>query len=36
MKAGQRSFGAHVVDTLKTTYLKDKAAFRARLYGLAD
>jgi len=26
----------HVVDTLKTTYLKDKAAFRARLYGLTD
>ena len=27
---------AHVVDVLKTTYLKDKAAFRARLYGLTD
>jgi len=26
----------HVVDTLKTTYLKDKAALRARLYGLTD
>ena len=26
----------HVVDTLKDTYLKDKAAFRARLYGLKD
>ncbi|CDX28542.1 conserved hypothetical protein [Mesorhizobium plurifarium] len=26
----------HVVDVLKTTYLKDKAAFRARLYGLTD
>lgn len=26
----------HVVDTLKDTYLKDKAAFRARLYGLTD
>ncbi|HHZ08262.1 MAG TPA: hypothetical protein GX405_05735 [Rhizobiales bacterium] len=25
-----------VVDILKTTYLKDKAAFRARLYGLTD
>jgi hypothetical protein len=25
-----------VVDTLKTTYLKEKEAFRARLYGLAD
>jgi hypothetical protein len=27
---------AHVVNTLKTTYLKDKVAFRARLYGLTD
>ena len=27
---------AHVVDVLKTTYLKDKAGFRARLYGLTD
>ena len=27
---------AHVVDVLKTTYLKDKAGFRARLYGLAN
>jgi hypothetical protein len=26
----------HVVNTLKTTYLKDKEAFRARLYGLSD
>lgn len=26
----------HVVDTLKDTYLKDKQAFRARLYGLTD
>jgi len=26
----------HVVDTLKDTYLKDKAGFRARLYGLRD
>ena len=25
---------SHVVDVLKTTYLKDKVAFRARLYGL--
>jgi hypothetical protein len=25
-----------VVDVLKSTYLKDKAAFRARLYGLTD
>jgi hypothetical protein len=27
---------AAVVDTLKTTYLKDEEAFRARLYGLVD
>lgn len=27
---------AHVVDTLKETYLKDKAAYRRRLYGLTD
>ena len=27
---------AHVVDVLKTTYLKDKVGFRARLYGLAN
>ena len=26
----------HVVDVLKTTYLKDKLAFRERLYGLKD
>ena len=26
----------HVVDTLKNTYLKNKAAFRERLYGLKD
>jgi hypothetical protein len=26
----------HVVDVLKTTYLKDEAGFRARLYGLTD
>jgi hypothetical protein len=26
----------HVVDLLKTTYLKDGAAFRAHLYGLVD
>jgi len=26
----------HVVDILKTTYLKDEAGFRARLYGLTD
>ena len=27
---------SHVVDVLKTTYLRDKATFRTRLYGLAD
>ena len=27
---------SHVVDVLKTTYLKDKVAFRTRLYGLTD
>ena len=27
---------SHVVDVLKTTYLKDKVGFRARLYGLTD
>lgn len=27
---------SNVVDTLKTSYLKDKAAFRAKLYGLTD
>ncbi len=27
---------ANVVDTLKNSYLKDKAAFRAQLYGLTD
>lgn len=27
---------AHVVDTLKSTYLKDSAGFRSRLYGLTD
>ena len=32
----ERAVAAPVVDTLKTTYLKDKAAFRARLYGLVD
>ena len=26
----------HVVNTLKTTYLKDREAFRERLYGLTD
>lgn len=28
------NYRQHVVDTLKTTYLTDKAAFRKRLYGL--
>jgi len=28
------AFRHHVVETLKTTYLSDKAAFRKRLYGL--
>ncbi|MFZ1773895.1 MAG: DUF6638 family protein [Rhizobiaceae bacterium] len=27
---------AHVVETLKTTYLNDKAGLRAKLYGLVD
>jgi hypothetical protein len=27
---------SHVVDVLKSSYLKDKAAFRERLYGLRD
>jgi hypothetical protein len=27
---------SNVVDTLKTSYLKDKAAFRTQLYGLTD
>lgn len=27
---------SHVVDVLKTTYLRDKEAFRNRLYGLTD
>ncbi|TPN31753.1 hypothetical protein FKO01_15420 [Mesorhizobium sp. B2-3-3] len=27
---------SHVVDVLKTTYLKDEVAFRTRLYGLTD
>jgi hypothetical protein len=29
-------YRAQVVDLLKSTYLKDKAAFRERLYGLTD
>ncbi|MFZ2101291.1 MAG: DUF6638 family protein, partial [Oricola sp.] len=28
------AFRHHVVETLKTTYLNDKAAFKKRLYGL--
>nr|MBA3446688.1 hypothetical protein [Pseudaminobacter sp.] len=31
-----QTWRSHVVDTLKTTYLKDKEAFRQRLYGLTD
>jgi len=31
-----QAWRSHVVDVLKTTYLKDKAGFRARLYGLTD
>ena len=31
-----QAWQSHVVDVLKTSYLKDKAAFRARLYGLSD
>ncbi|MBX3568828.1 MAG: hypothetical protein KF914_12275 [Rhizobiaceae bacterium] len=30
------SFRRHVVNTLKTSYLKDKQALRTRLYGLTD
>ena len=30
----REAWRAHVVDTLKTTYLRDKAGLRARLYGL--
>lgn len=30
------SFRAYVVNTLKSSYLKDKSAFRMRLYGLQD
>ena len=32
----REAWRSHVVDVLKTSYLKDKAAFRARLYGLTD
>jgi hypothetical protein len=31
-----QAWRAHVVDVLKSTYLKEKAAFRERLYGLTD
>lgn len=31
-----QAWRAHVVDVLKTTYLKDKTGFRSRLYGLTD
>lgn len=31
-----QAWRTHVVDVLKTTYLKDKAGLRARLYGLTD
>jgi hypothetical protein len=31
-----KAWRRHVVNTLKTTYLKDKEALRARLYGLVD
>ncbi len=30
------SYRAYVVNTLKTSYLKDKAALRTQLYGLTD
>ena len=30
------AFRNHVVETLKSTYLKDKAALRLQLYGLKD
>lgn len=35
-EAWKEPWRSHVVETLKTTYLKDKAAYRARLYGLVD
>ena len=35
-EAWKEPWRSHVVDTLKTTYLKDKAGYRARLYGLVD
>ncbi len=31
-----QAWRSHVVDVLKTTYLKDKTGFRSRLYGLTD
>ena len=35
-EAAGEAWRTQVVDILKTTYLKDKDAFRARLYGLKD
>ncbi|MBN9070996.1 MAG: hypothetical protein J0H34_05200 [Rhizobiales bacterium] len=35
-EAAEESWKRQVVDVLKTAYLKDKAAFRQRLYGLTD
>lgn len=35
-EAASEAWRRQVVDILKTTYLKDKDAFRARLYGLKD
>jgi hypothetical protein len=35
-QAWPEAWRSHVVDTLKTTYLKDKDAYRLRLYGLTD
>jgi hypothetical protein len=35
-EAWDETWRAQVVDVLKSTYLKDKPAFRERLYGLTD
>ena len=35
-QAWKEPWRSHVVDTLRTTYLRDKAGYRARLYGLVD
>jgi hypothetical protein len=35
-EAYSQAYRAHVVETLKRTYLNDKAAFRERMYGLTD